>query len=66
MYNRELLDKGHVLAVTKGDLLDEELETELKKELPRNVPTVIVSSVSGKNIDVLKDMLWQEMNRNIL
>ncbi|QMU27580.1 GTPase ObgE [Adhaeribacter radiodurans] len=58
-YNPELLAKKRLLAVTKADLLDEELENEIRKTLPPQVPAVFISSITQKNIQVLKDMLWQ-------
>jgi GTPase len=61
-YNPELLDKPRLLAITKADLLDDELEKLLKKELPRNVKHLFISSVTGKNIQQLKDLLWQTLN----
>jgi GTPase len=61
-YNPELLDKPRLLAITKSDLLDDELEKMLKKELPRNVKHIFISSVTGKNIQQLKDLLWQALN----
>lgn len=61
-YNPELLDKPRVLAITKSDLLDNELEKMLKKELPIEVKHVFVSAHSGKNLNKLKDILWQELN----
>lgn len=65
-YNPELLDKKRVLAVTKCDMLDEELTTEIQSQLPEKVDSLFISSVSGKNIPQLKDLLWQKMNENIL
>jgi len=62
-YNRELIHKPRVLAVTKSDMLDDELMAEMKKELPAGVPSIFISSVAGKNIDGLKDLLWQEINK---
>jgi GTP-binding protein len=56
-YNPELLDKQHMLAITKSDLIDDEIESWIRKELP-NVPTIFISSITGKNIVQLKDMLW--------
>src|SRR5690554_7970724 len=53
-YNPELKDKPRILAVTKSDMLDDELETEMKRELPAGVPHLFISSVSGKNIQQLK------------
>ncbi|MCQ2277848.1 MAG: GTPase ObgE [Bacteroidales bacterium] len=56
-YNPELLDKKRILAVTKCDMLDEDLIKQMKKTLPRGVPSVMVSSVTGLNIQKLKDMI---------
>lgn len=61
-FNPELLDKGRVLAVTKCDLLDEELIQMLKDTLPEGLPVVFISSVTGYGINELKDILWTEMN----
>ena len=61
-FNPELLDKGRVLAITKCDLLDEELIEMLKPSLPEGIPTVFISSVTGFGLQELKDKLWQEMN----
>jgi GTP-binding protein len=60
MYNPELLDKNRVLAISKSDLLDEELMVEIRKDLP-DVPRVFISSVTGLGLATLKDMLWKEM-----
>ena len=60
-YNPELLDKQRLLAITKSDLLDDELQDEIKKELP-DVPYIFISSVSGKGLVTLKDMLWKVLN----
>jgi GTP-binding protein len=61
-YNPELIHKPRVLAVTKSDMLDDELMQEMKKELPADVPAIFISSVAQKNIDELKDLLWREIN----
>ena len=61
-YNPELLDKKRVLAVTKSDLLDEELREELSKELPENIESVFISSVTNDGIDQLKDVLWRAID----
>lgn len=61
-YNPELLDKKRLLAISKADMLDEELMQEMKKELPEGVPGLFISGVSGYNIQPLKDMLWQAIN----
>lgn len=56
-YNPELLDKKRILAVTKCDMLDEEMMKQLKRTLPRTLPSILISSVSGHNIQQLKDMI---------
>lgn len=61
-YNPELADKNRVLAITKCDLTDEELERKIALTLPKNIPSVFISSVSGKGIDTLKDLLWNAIN----
>lgn len=62
-YNPELMDKPRLLAITKSDMLDDELETEMAETLPDGISSVFISSVSGKNIQPLKDMIWAEINR---
>ena len=61
-FNPELLEKHRVLAVTKCDLLDEELIDLLKEELPDDLPVVFISAVTGYGLDNLKDVLWRELN----
>ena len=61
-YNPEMLVKPRLLAVTKSDMLDEELEEEMKAQLPKDIPYIFISSVAGKNITQLKDMLWKAIN----
>jgi GTPase len=61
-YNPELLDKKRLLAVSKSDLLDEELEKEIASTLPENLPCVFISSLTTKGIDKLKDMVWRAIN----
>ena len=61
-YNPEMLAKPRLLAITKSDMLDEELEEEMKEQLPANIPFIFISSVAGKNIMQLKDMLWKAIN----
>jgi len=58
-FNPELKDKPRILAVTKSDLLDDELQTEMRQEIPAGIPAVFISAVSGKNIPQLKDLIWQ-------
>lgn len=61
-FNPEMLSKHRVLAVTKCDLLDEELIEMLRETLPDDLPVVFISSVTGFGIDELKDILWRELN----
>lgn len=61
-YNPELLDKRRVLAITKSDMLDEELMEALAQDLP-NIPHVFISSITGQGITQLKDLLWNELNK---
>ena len=61
-FNPELLDKGRVIAVTKCDMLDEELTEAIKAELPKDIPSVMISSVTGQNINELKNVLWDILN----
>ncbi|HMV24822.1 MAG TPA: GTPase ObgE, partial [Saprospiraceae bacterium] len=62
MFNEELLDKPRILAVTKSDMIDDELKEMLKSDLPPGIKTVFISSVTNKGLKELKDMLWQELN----
>ena len=62
-YNPELADKQRVLAISKCDMLDEEMMEQMKNELPDDVQCVFISSVSGLGIDALKDILWVELNK---
>ena len=61
-FNPEMLDKQRVLAITKCDMLDEELMEMLAENLPENVPHVFISSLTGMGISQLKDILWTELN----
>ncbi|MDB5003459.1 MAG: GTPase ObgE [Mucilaginibacter sp.] len=61
-YNPELMHKPRVLAITKSDMLDDELIEEMKAQVPTDVPSVFISSVAQKNIVELKDLLWKEIN----
>lgn len=60
-YNPELLDKSFLIAVSKSDMLDEELKEAIAKELPADVPHIFISSAMNYNIPQLKDMLWQTL-----
>ena len=61
-FNPEMLDKHRVLAITKCDLLDEELIDMLRETLPEGVQTVFISSVTGMGLEELKNVLWRELN----
>ena len=62
-FNPDLVDKGRVLAITKCDMLDEELMEEIRRTgLPEGVPTVFISSVTGMGLTELKDVLWRTIN----
>lgn len=66
-YNPELLDKKRILAVSKADMLDEELEQEIQvildEEIADDIPTVIFSSVTQKGIDSLKDLIMRMLTQ---
>ena len=61
-FNPEMLDKHRVLAVTKSDMLDDELVEMLRETLPNDLPCLFISSVTGQGLDELKNVLWQELN----
>lgn len=60
-YNPELLDKERVLAISKSDMLDDELKSEIEKSLP-NLPHLFISSVTNEGLMPLKDILWEKIN----
>ena len=66
-FNPDLADKPRILAISKSDMLDEELRDEIQATLPDDVPHVFISAVTGLGISTLKDLLWREINdeRNI-
>ncbi len=61
-YNPELLDKGRILAITKSDLLDEQMMSEVEEDLP-DIKHIFISSFTDFNLLALKDLLWQELNK---
>ena len=61
-YNPELLHKQFILAISKSDLLDEELKQAIAKELPKNIPHLFISSATQQGLTELKDLLWKIMN----
>ena len=60
-YNPELADKPRLLAITKSDMLDEELEAEMSGQVPEGIPYLFISSITGKNILPLKDLIYKEI-----
>ena len=63
LYNPELLAKQRVLAITKCDLIDKDIEKEMRPHLPRKVPCVFISSATGEGIAKLKDILWEALQK---
>jgi GTP-binding protein len=61
-YNPELLDKQFIIAISKSDMLDDELKKEIKKELPKKIPHIFISSVTQQGLTELKDLLWNTLN----
>ncbi|MFT6844844.1 MAG: GTP-binding protein [Flavobacteriales bacterium] len=61
LFNPELLDKPRILAITKCDMIDAELQAEMELDLP-DIPYIFISSVAGMNITKLKDMIWEQLN----
>lgn len=62
-YNPELLQKDFIVAISKSDMLDEELKDEIAKELPAEIPHIFISSVTQKGLTELKDLLWNTLNK---
>lgn len=60
-YNPELLDKKRLLAITKADMLDEELMTEMEATLPKELPHIFISSITNYHLEQLKDMIWRAL-----
>jgi GTP-binding protein len=65
-YNPELLHKQFVIAISKSDMLDQELKTAIARELPERVPHVFISSVTQQGLIELKDMLWKIVNEPVV
>lgn len=61
-FNPQLVDKHRILAVSKSDMLDDELREEIEKTLPDSIPHVFISAVTGQGITELKDVLWRAIN----
>ncbi len=64
-FNPELLQKEFIIAISKSDLLDDELTEAIKRELPTNIPHIFISSATQKNLVELKDLLWAALNKPI-
>ena len=62
-YNPEMLQKDFIIAISKSDMLDDELKEAIAKELPKNVPHVFISSVTNTGLTTLKDLLWDTLNK---
>jgi GTP-binding protein len=62
-YNPELLDKDRILAISKSDMLDQELKNEISKEIPKNLPIIFISSVAQQGLTELKDLIWKKLNQ---
>jgi len=60
-YNPEMLDKERILAISKSDMLDDELKEEIKKDLPE-IPHLFISSVAQLGLTELKDLIWTTLN----
>ncbi|NJM54288.1 MAG: GTPase ObgE, partial [Blastocatellia bacterium] len=60
-YNPELMDKNKLLAITKCDMMDDEMQEQMKAELPKGIKTVFVSAVAQKGLNELKDTIWQSL-----
>jgi GTP-binding protein len=62
-YNEELLHKQFIIAISKSDMLDDELKTAIEIELPPDIPHIFISSVTNKGLKELKDLLWKHLNQ---
>lgn len=61
-YNPELLDKKRILAISKSDMLDDELKAAIRKELPEVIPSTFISAVTNQGLTELKDVIWQNLH----
>ncbi len=64
-YNPDMLQKDFVIAISKSDMLDDELKEAIEKELPKNIPHIFISSITGQGLLPLKDLLWDTLNRPV-
>lgn len=65
-YNPDMLQKDFVIAISKADMLDDELKVAILAELPKNIPSIFISSITGFNLPQLKDLLWSTLNTAIV
>ena len=65
-YNPELMDKRFIIAVSKSDMLDQELKAAIARELPADIPHLFISSVTGQGLQELKDLLWKTLQEETL
>ncbi|QTN39968.1 GTPase ObgE [Cryomorphaceae bacterium] len=63
-YNPELLDKNRILAISKNDMLDDELRAEIRATLPEGIPHLFISSVAQQGLDQLKDLIWKQLHQD--
>lgn len=61
-YNPELLDKKRLLAITKSDMLDDELKAAIRKEMPKSIPFIFISSLANQGLTELKDLIWKNLH----
>jgi GTP-binding protein len=64
-YNPELLQKDFLIAVSKSDMLDDELKEAIEQELPQHIPSLFISSVAQQGLVELKDLLWKVLNKPV-
>lgn len=64
-YNEEMLQKDFIIAISKSDMLDDELKAAISKELPANIPHLFISSVTNRGLTELKDLLWDTLNKPV-
>ena len=64
-YNPEMLQKDFIIAISKSDMLDDELKDAIAKELPAGIPHIFISSLTNKGLTELKDLLWDTLNKPV-
>lgn len=64
-YNPEMLQKDFIIAISKSDMLDDELKEAISKELPKHIPHLFISSVTQMGLTALKDVLWDSLNKSL-